>query len=421
VEDLISSTAARARRERASVESHASWVVAIAILFILSVAFGAPYLAVVALKPIAAELGSERSVPALASALAWLGCAVGGLAMGRIADRIGMRWTALFGAVMIAAGLALAASGGVWRLWIGYGILVGLLGLAGLNAPAYVYISRWFDRRRGTALALISSGLYLAGAVWPEIFQLAIDRFGWRQTMTYFAILVIILIVPTAAIFLGWPPETPAFGAAGAGPRSGERVLGWPPGVVVALLSLAAICCCMTMAMPQAHLVAFCSDLGIASTHGAAMLSLLLASAFFSRQLWGWIADRIGGLGTVLAGSACQAAAMTAFLLTQDEIGLFTVAAFFGFGFSGIVPAYVLAIRELFPAAEAGWRIPTLLLCSGSGMAAGSWLAGALYDYFGFYAPAFAAGVGINLVNLALVGTLVYRQQSIQPAPSLVR
>jgi MFS family permease len=218
MEELIHSTAALARHERSSVESPASWIVAVAVLFILAVAFGAPYLAVVALKPIAAELGSERSVPALATALAWLGSAVGGLAMGRIADRIGMRWTALFGAVMIAAGLALAASGGVWRLWIGYGVLVGLLGLAGLSAPAYV-----------------------------------------------------------------------------------------------------------------------------------------------------------------------------------------------------------LAIRELFPAAEAGWRIPTLLLCSGSGMAAGSWLAGVLYDYFGFYAPAFAAGVGVNLVNLALVGTLVYRQQSIQPAPSLAR
>lgn len=421
MEELIHSTAALARRERSSVESPASWIVAVAVLFILAVAFGAPYLAVVALKPIAAELGSERSVPALATALAWLGSAVGGLAMGRIADRIGMRWTALFGAVMIAAGLVLAASGGVWPLWIGYGVLVGLLGLAGLSAPAYVYISRWFDRRRGTALALISSGLYLAGAVWPEIFQHAIDRFGWRQTMIYFAILVVVLIVPTAAIFLGWPPEAPELGIADPGPRRGERVLGWPPAAVLALLSAAAFCCCMTMAMPQAHLVAFCSDLGIAPTHGAAMLSLLLACAFFARQLWGWIADRIGGLCTVLAASACMATAMTAFLLTQDEIGLFTVAAFFGLGFSGIVPAYVLAIRELFPAAEAGWRIPTLLLCSGSGMAAGSWFAGVLYDYFGFYAPAFAAGVGVNLVNLALVGTLVYRQQSIQPAPSLAR
>jgi MFS family permease len=132
--------------------------------------------------------------------------------------------------------------------------------------------------------------------------------------------------------------------------------------------------CCIPMAMPQTHLVAFCSDLGINAAHGAAMVSVLLGAAFFSRQLWGLISDRIGGLYTMLAGSACQAVGMTAFLLTQDEVGLFTVAALFGFGFSGLVPANVLTSRELFPVEDAYWRMPTLLLCSGWGMAAGGWL-----------------------------------------------
>ena len=153
------------------------------------------------------------------------------------------------------------------------------------------------------------------------------------------------------------------------------------------------------MAMPQGHLVAFCSDLGIARSVGALMLSVLLGTAFLSRQIWGAISDRIGGLATVLIGSAWQASAMIAFLVTQDEVGLFTVAAAFGLGFSGIIPAYVLALRELFPASEASWRIPTLLLFSGIGMASGGWLAGLLYDHFGYYAPAFAAGIGSNILN----------------------
>jgi MFS family permease len=161
--------------------------------------------------------------------------------------------------------------------------------------------------------------------------------------------------------------------------------------------------------MPQGHLVAFCSDLGIARSTGALMLSVLLGTAFVSRQLWGAISDRIGGLSTVLIGSAWQAAAMISFLLTQNEVGLFTVAAAFGLGFSGIIPAYVLALREHFPASEASWRIPTLLLCSGIGMAFGGWFAGILYDHFGYYAPAFAAGIGANILNLVVVGTLVAR------------
>jgi MFS family permease len=192
-------------------------------------------------------------------------------------------------------------------------------------------------------------------------------------------------------------------------------VLGWPPNLVFAMLATAVVFCCIPMAMPQAHLPAFCSDLGIVPAHGAAMLSVLLGTAFVSRQFWGWVSDRIGGLNTVLMGSVFQIIAMTAFLLTQDEVGLFTVAAGFGLGFAGIIPAYILAIRQLFPAAQAAWRIPTFLLCSGAGMATGGWLAGVLYDHFGFYAPAFAAGVAANAVNIAIIATLVLRQKSARP------
>jgi len=173
------------------------------------------------------------------------------------------------------------------------------------------------------------------------------------------------------------------------------------------------------MAMPAGHLVAFCGDLGIAPARGAAMLSLLLGAAFVSRQFWGWMADRIGWLRTVLATSARQALAMTGFLLTRDEIGLFAVSAAFGLGFSGLIPAYVVAIREYFPASEAGWRVPTLLFFSMVGMAVGGWLAGAIYDRFGFYAPAFAAGIAANLANLVIVGSLVARQRRAELRPAL--
>jgi MFS family permease len=173
------------------------------------------------------------------------------------------------------------------------------------------------------------------------------------------------------------------------------------------------------MAMPQGHLVAFCSDLGIAPSLGAAMLSVLLGTAFVSRQAWGWVSDRIGGLRTVLASSACQAAALATLLFTQDETGLFVVSAFFGFGFSGLIPAYILTIRELFPASEASWRVPTLLLCSGSGMAMGGWAAGAIYDHFGFYEAAFAFGLASNLVNLLIIASLVLRLRQGAASPAL--
>jgi MFS family permease len=400
-----------------SIETRASWAVASAALCIIGMAFGAAWITAVALKDIADEVGGARSVPALASALAWLGSGAGGIIMARIADRIGMRWTVIFGALMIGVGLSISTLGPPWPLWIGHGLFIGLIGLGAINAPLYIYVSRWFDRRRGSALALISSGSYLAGALWPPVFEQAIAHFGWRQAMLWYAVAEIVVIVPLAAIYFRAPPEI-IHPAAASGAGSGRaRVLGWPPNAVFAVMCSAAVLCCIPMAMPQGHLVALCSDLGIGRSAGALMLSVLLGTAFLSRQIWGVISDRVGGLATVLIGSAWQAAAMTAFLLTQNEAGLFTVAAAFGLGFSGIIPAYVLAVRELFPASEASWRIPTLLLCSGGGMAAGGWLAGLLYDHLGYYAPAFAVGVGTNILNLLMLSLLVGRQRHLAVHP----
>ena len=377
-----SAIAEGAPRQVASVESRASWVVALTALSIYAVSFGGPIITVVALKPIAAELGGARSVPALAVALAWLGSAAGGIAMGRAAERVGVRWTVMFGAVMIGLGLVISTLGGSTALYLGHGLFIGLLGNAGINAPLYVYVARWFDRRRGTAVALISSGQSVAGAIWPMLFEHGVESFGWRHTMLAYAVFEIAVILPAAAIVFGPAPD--AGGVRGAaGPARGMKVLGLRARTVQILLCIAGFLCCVPMAMPQGHLVAFCSDLGIPGAQGAAML--------------------------------CQVTAMTGFLLTQDEAGLFAVAAIFGFGFSGIVPAYVVAIRELFPAAEASWRIPTLLLFSGSGMAAGGWLAGAIYDYAGFYSAAFVVGIMLNLVHIAIVGSLVLRRAWVAP------
>ncbi len=393
-----------------SIETRESWVVASVALLAMMMCFGGAWMTAVALKDIAAELGGSRSIPALASALIWLGSGVGGLIMGQVTDRFGARWSVMCGSTMIAIGLAISTFGPPWPLLIGHGIFIGLFGLGGINAPMYIYVSRWFDRRRGSALALISSGSYLAGALWPPIFARVIAHVGWREAMLIYAVFEMAVVLPFAAIYMRNSPEVilpvPAAGNGQAKPR----VLGWPSNVVFVMMCFAIALCCVPMAMPQVHLVAFCGDIGISKTLGAAALSTLLGTAFISRQMWGYISDRIGGLATVLIGSAWQCSAMMMFVFTHNEVMLFTVAAAFGLGFSGIIPAYVLASRELFAASEAAWRIPALLGSSAIGMASGGWLGGLLYDHFGYYAPAFATGVGANLLNLVIVGTLVLQQ-----------
>ena len=402
-----------------SVETRTSWVVAMVSLVVLSVSYGAPLTVVVALKPIADEFGAARSAPALAVGLTFIGAGCGGIAMGWLAERIGVRWVVLFGGTMIGTGLTISSLGGLTQLYVSSFLFVGLLGAAGMFAPLMTYVSRWFDRRRGSAIALISAGQYVAGALWPILFQVGVNTIGWRHTMLAYAVFVVAVILPLAAIYLRPPPDAAVLGSIHGEPRVGEPVLGLPPNLVLAALAFATFCCCVTMSMPMSHMVAFCSDIGIAPTQGAAMLSVLLVSAFFARQFWGWLADRIGGLRTILWASAAQAAAMTGYLLTQDEIGLFTISAVFGFGFGGLIPGYVLAVRELFPSSEASWRIPTMLFPGSLGMAAGGWLAGVMYDHFAFYTPAFAVGVAFNLLNLAVISALVMRHRPMRLAPAM--
>jgi MFS family permease len=388
------------------IDGPAAWRTAWIVLGILSISFGSPLLIVVGLKPIQEALGTDRSTIALAGSFAWFGTAVGGIFMGYMADRVGVRVTLAFGAVMVACGLALSSLGPIWALYVGHGLMLGLLGNGAVYAPLLVYVSRWFERRRGTAIALISSGQYIAGVVWPSLFERGISAWGWQTVMLCYAAVVAVVILPST--FLLRPlPSAAVPQPARAGSANNYRVAGLHPNVAQALLCIAGFCCCIPMSIPQAHLVAFCSDIGIIASRGAMMLSVMLAAAFISRQLWGLMADRIGGLRTVLFGAIAQAICISGFLLTQDEAGLFFVAAAFGLGFSGIIPSYSVAVRDLFSASQASWRIPLTLSTAQAGMAFGNWFAGRLYDHHGYYAPAFTSGIGFNLLNILIIGSLV--------------
>jgi MFS family permease len=221
----------RASRFAHSIESRSSWVAASITLAILSISYGAPLVVVVGLKPIAASLGADRSVVALAASLIWFGTGLGGIMMGRIADRVGMRPIAIFGASMTALGLALSAIGQTWALVLGCAVLIGLLGNSAHFPPLVTYVSRWFDRRRGTAVALISSGQYIAGVVWPAVFERGISAFGWQATMLGFAVVVAGAIVPLA-LFLRSPPQPSRMEGSEAGMRRRTGVMRLRPNLV---------------------------------------------------------------------------------------------------------------------------------------------------------------------------------------------
>jgi MFS family permease len=399
-----------------SVESSRSWVVASAVLVILMFSFGSPMVVAVGLKEIAADIGSSRSIPALAGSLVWLGSGLGGIGYGWLAERIGFRATTLIGAGVIALGLWVSSMGGSASVLVGHGLLLGVLGCGAINIPLVVYASRWFDRRRGSALAYLTSGQHLAGLFWPSMITLSLAQIGWRQTMIVLGLVTAAVIAVLAILFVTPAPERHAV-APDVG--SAKRIGGPPSNLVYGLLCLAGFLCCTPMAMPPAHVVALCSDLGIRPSQGALMLSILLGSALVSRQFWGWLADRYGGLVTILSGSVCQALAIIGFAWTQDEAGLFLVSAAFGLGYSGIIPAYVVALREHFPADEASWRIPVWYTSNLVGMALGGWLAGYIYDQTLSYQPAFITGVLFNIANIAVLAWLIWRIGVKQPTMAI--
>ena len=400
----------------ASIETPRSWWIATAVLVILTFSYGAPMVVAVALKEIAADVGSSRALPALSGSLVWMGSGLGAIGYGWVAERIGFRITAAFGALVIGAGLVVSAMGGAWQLLAGHALLVGVIGSGAVNIPLTVYVSRWFDRRRGSALAYITSGSFVAGAIWPSIIALGVERWGWRSTMmtlgaaTTAVILLVALVCITPA-----PEDTKSSSDAGTGRPRRTHVLGLPNNVSFALLCLGGFLCCVPMAMPSGHIVALCTDLGISAQRGALMLSVLLGSALVSRAFWGLLSDRIGGLWTILGGSICQAIAIALFSVARDEIQLFAVSAWFGLGYSAIIPAYVVACRELFADDEASWRVPVWFFSNLCGMALGGWLAGHLYDTYLSYGPAFETGLAFNLANVALIGWMAWRQRLDDP------
>ena len=197
--------------------------------------------------------------------------------------------------------------------------------------------------------------------------------------------------------------------------HASNRPFGLSLNAAQALLCVAGLACCVAMSMPQVHIVALCGDLGFGAARGAEMLSLMLACGIVSRLVSGWICDHIGGLRTLLLGSALQGVALLLFLPSDGLWSLYVVSALFGLFQGGIVPSYAIIVREYFPPAEAGARVGMVLMFTLLGMALGGWMSGKIFDVTGSYGAAFVNGIAWNLVNLSIAIFLLRRGRAQHP------
>jgi MFS family permease len=364
---------------------------------------------VVALPAIQVEFGIDRAGASLPYTVTMIGFAIGGMIMGRFADRRGIAAPLLIGAFSLGAGFILAGLVGSYiQFLIVQFLLIGLFGSSATLGPLIADVSQWFLRRRGIAVAIVASGNYLAGTIWPPFLQQAISAYGWRATFIAMGVLCIGTMVPLALLVSRRPVYQDR--ASPANKHSGAQGLLERPAFLQPLLVLAGLACCVAMSMPQVHIVAYCGDLGYGPARGAEMLSLMLGCGVISRLACGAIADRIGGTKTLIAGSLLQCLALLFYIPFDGLASLYIVSAFFGLAQGGIVPSCALIIRDYFPAREAGFRISLVLTATVLGMALGGWMSGEIFDLTGSYQAAFFNGILWNLLNLAIAVWLVSRR-----------
>ena len=366
------------------------------------------YVVVVLLPEVQKEFGISRADAALPYTVLMISFGVGGIVMGRWADRIGVFKVLLIGATGNLIGFVWASqSPNIVSLALAHG-LIGLLGGAASFAPLLADTALWWKKRRGIAVAICASGNYVAGTLWPPVMQYGIEHIGWRQSYLFLGCVCGLLIALLAVRMKPRPPmhdTSPSL----HGAHETDRPFGLSMNQAQLLLCVAGLSCCVAMSMPQVHIVAYCSDLGFGAARGAEMLSLMLGFGIASRLISGVICDRIGGLRTLLLGSLLQGIALLLFLPFDGLVSLYVISAMFGLFQGGIVPSYAIIVREYFPAAEAGTRVGSVLTATLFGMALGGWMSGKVFDLTGSYHAAFINGTLWNLLNFSIAAWLLWR------------
>ncbi|MWD28613.1 MFS transporter [Aquicoccus sp. SCR17] len=387
-----------------------SWT-RLAITLLISATGNVGMWAIITIMPqVEADFGIDRADAALPYTMTMVGFALGNLLIGRAVDRFGVTTALIGAAVMIAAGFALAAAApgvGVFTL---LHFIIGF-GTAASFGPLMADISHWFLKRRGVAVAVAASGNYISGAFWPWALSGVLTDLGWRGVYSWLAVIVVAVVVPLA-LFLRrkLPAEATALSDSASAARTQSAGLGYRP--LALLLGAAGIGCCVAMSMPQVHIVSYCTDLGYGPAVGAEMLSLMLLGGVASRLVSGAISDRLGGVATVLIGSTLQCLALVLYLPWDGLMPLYVVSLVFGLAQGGIVPGYAIIVREYMPARVAGTWVGFVMMSTVAGMALGGWLSGWIFDVTGSYEAAFLNGIAFNLVNIAILGTLLMRTRT---------
>ncbi|MGB1768984.1 MAG: MFS transporter [Paracoccaceae bacterium] len=386
-----------------------SWTRLFIALLLATVGNIGMWVVVIVLPDIQLEFKIDRGTASIPFAFTMVGFAIGNWVMGHVVDRYGITKTIILAATVNTAGyIAAMYVNNVYSLSI-LQFFIGL-GTAAAFGPLIADTSHWFLKRRGIAVALIASGNYFSGAIWPPLFNSTLQSDGWRDVYWILALSTVFIMIPLSFLLTKKISEETARISDAASSDKRQNVSISPKALTI-LLSIAGIGCCVAMSMPQVHIVAFCIDLGFGPAVGAEMLSLMLIGGIISRLINGILADKLGGVYTLLIGSTLQCIALFLYLPFDGLVSLYIVSLVFGLSQGGIVPSYAIIIREYLPGVDAGTRVGFVMMCTIMGMAIGGWMSGWIYDLTGSYAAAFWNGIVWNFLNIAIVLFLITRNR----------
>ncbi|WP_170475481.1 MFS transporter [Ruegeria arenilitoris] len=390
-------------------DSRYAWTRLAITLIIATVANVGMWAVIVVMPAIETEFGAGRAEASMPYTLAMIGFALGNMWLGRLVDRMGVTKALIGAAVLSAISYLLATLAPNMILLAAAHLLLGLGTSVGFG-PLIADISHWFMRRRGIAVALVASGNYLSGAIWPTLLSGILARDGWQLVYLTLAAMTLIVVIPLSLLLRRQVPIE-AHQTAAVNAQTNARSVGISPRALQYILGLAGIGCCVAMSMPQVHIVAYCVGLGYGPAVGAEMLSLMLLGGVVSRVVSGLVADQLGGVYTLLIGSTLQCIALFLFLPYDGMVSLYIISLLFGLAQGGIVPSYALVVREYMPPQEAGARVGFVMMMTIMGMALGGWMSGWIYDLTGNYQLAFINGILWNGLNIAILLFLLGRSR----------
>lgn len=385
------------------------WVIVAVSTMCLALGFGAGATVSVFMKPFEDEFGWFRADTSMAYTVHTIGAALGGLFWGSLSDRIGARRIAILGTIGMAAGIAaLRWQNDLAVLYTLY-FLIGAVGFACLFSPLLALTGLWFSARKGMALGIVTAGGAIGQGIVPYVLQLLMNELGWRTAAFWLGIGYFVILFPL--VFLLRPAPASA-GLRGTAQMSDANLWGVPHNVTIPWLSLAAIFCCVCMAVPLVHLVPLGIGLGCTPQVAAGMLLTLMIAGVFGRLFFGWLADRIGGLSAYFIASASQTAVVFFFVQTKEIATLFQLSVLFGFGFAGVMTCLLICAREAAPLRISGTAIAIVSTAGWVGMGLGGYQGGYFYDLTASYFVSYANAAIAGIVNLAIVAALFwYRRQ----------